>query len=75
MTRVADEAYRFVHELVMNKNLPALIRQRLMNALQQPSPRETDLRNQIAIVRDGSATNAARIAAMERIISYSKGDL
>lgn len=75
MTRVSDEAGKFIHDLLMNRNLTAQVRNRLLNRLQTPSAKETDLRNQIAIVKNTSATNAVRITALDRIIDYFKGDL
>jgi len=75
MTRVSDEASKFVSDLLFLPSLPPIVKQAVINRVKTPSAREADLRAQKAIVLDGTASNAARVAALDRIIAYMKGDL
>lgn len=75
MTRVSDEAQRFISALLFNNQISPIIRTAVVNRIKAPSVREADLRAQEVIVLDGTATNAARVAALDRIILYLKGDL
>jgi hypothetical protein len=75
MTKVSDEAGQFLDNLLTNQTINPQLKTRLVNRIVQTNAREQDLRAQVAIFVDSGATIVARLAALDRIVDYWKGDL
>lgn len=75
MTKVSDEAGQLLTGLLSNQSINPQLKTRLLNRISAPSAKEQDLRAQVAIFVDAGATIVARLAALDRIIDYWKGDL
>lgn len=74
MTRVADEAGKVIHELLLARNVPQQIKDHIRNRLSTLSAREQTLRNAINVLRDSGQSQANRLAALDIVIDFFKGD-
>lgn len=74
MSKIADEAGKFIFKVLMDPATPVGIKTGIRTDLMAPSARETALRIEIAIVNNSANPAAARIAAMREVIKFYKGD-
>lgn len=75
MGRITEEAKYAIDALLFDTTIPASLKTAIYAALSSPTPKETALRNAVAIATDPAQPLAARTTACRTIVDSFKESL